>query len=110
MDEHKLDGNLPIKSAAGLGPVAGVAGATHARAAGGPLGEAFAFEVTTAEGACGNCGTVAHMGEAMAYMTEIGTVVRCPTCDNALIRFVHNPRGCFLDARGVSYLHFESAP
>ena len=50
------------------------------------------------------------MGEAMAYMTEIGTVVRCPTCDNALIRFVHNPRGHFLDARGVSYLRFESAP
>ena len=88
MDEHKLDGN----------------------AAGGPLGEAFAFEVTTAEGACGNCGTVAHMGEAMAYMTEIGTVVRCASCDNALMRFVHNPRGYFLDARGVSYLHFESAP
>jgi hypothetical protein len=88
MDERRLDGN----------------------AAGGLLGEVFAFEATTAEGACDNCGTVAHVGEAMAYMTEIGTVVRCANCDNVLIRIVKNPRGSFFDARGVSYLRFESAP
>jgi hypothetical protein len=88
MDERRLDGN----------------------AAGGLLGEVFAFEATTAEGACDNCGTVAHVGEAMAYVTEIGTVVRCVTCDNALIRIAQNPRGYFLDLRGVSYLRFESSP
>jgi hypothetical protein len=88
MDERRLDGN----------------------AAGGLLGDVFVFEATTAEGACDNCGTVAHVGEAMAYMTEIGTVVRCATCDNVLIRIVKNPRGYFFDARGVSYLRFEGSP
>jgi hypothetical protein len=88
MDERRLDGN----------------------AVGGLLGEAFTFEATTAEGACDRCGTVAHVGEAMAYVTEIGTVVRCVTCDNALIRIAQNPRGYFLDLRGVSYLRFEISP
>ena len=86
MNEHKLDGN----------------------AAGGVLGEIFALETTTAEGACDSCGTVAHVGEAMAYVTEIGAVVRCATCDNALIRVAQNPRGYFLDLRGISYLRFGS--
>ena len=84
MDENRLDGN----------------------AVGGLLGEIFARETTAAEGACDNCGTVAHVGEAMAYVTEIGTVVRCANCDNALIRVAQNPRGYFLDLRGISYLRF----
>jgi hypothetical protein len=86
MDENRLDGN----------------------AAGGLLGEIFVFETTAAEGACDTCGTVAHVGEAMVYMTEIGTTVRCANCDNALIRVAQNPRGYFLDLRGISYLRFGS--
>ena len=84
MDERRLDGN----------------------AVGGLLGEVFTFEATMAEAACNRCGTVAHVGETMAYVTEIGTVVRCTSCDNALIRIAQNPRGYFLDLRGVSYLRF----
>jgi hypothetical protein len=84
MDERRLDGN----------------------AVGGLLGEIFAFETTTAEGACNRCGTVAHVGQQMAYVSDIGTVVRCASCDNALIRVAHNPRGYYLDLRGVSYLRF----
>jgi hypothetical protein len=88
MDERRLDGN----------------------AVRGTLGEVFAFEMTMAEAACDRCGTVAHVGEAMAYVTEIGTVVRCASCDNALIRVAQNPRGYYLDLRGVSYLRFENVP
>ena len=86
MDENRLDGN----------------------AAGGLLGEIFTPETTAAEGACDSCGAVAHVGEAMAYVTEIGTTVRCANCDNALIRVARNPRGYFLDLRGISYLRFGS--
>jgi len=74
------------------------------------LGEVFTFEATAAEGACARCGTVAHVGEAMAYVSAIGTVLRCVTCDNALIRVAQNPRGYFLDLRGINYLRFENAP
>jgi hypothetical protein len=86
MDENRLDGN----------------------AAGGLLGEIFALETTAAEGACDSCGTVAHVAEAIVDVTEIGTTVRCANCDNALIRVARNPRGYFLDLRGISYLRFDS--
>jgi hypothetical protein len=85
MDELRLDGN----------------------AAAGPLGEVFSFEVTTALYACEGCGRVAHIGEAMAYMTEIGTIVRCPNCDNTLIRLAHNRGRLWIDLRGIKYLQVE---
>jgi hypothetical protein len=76
-------------------------------AAAGTLGEIFSFEVTTAHYACEGCGRVAHIGEAMAYMTEIGTIVRCPSCDNALIRLAHNRGRYWIDLRGIMYLQVE---
>ena len=85
MDELRLDGN----------------------AAAGTLGEIFSFEVTTAHYACEGCGRVAHIGEAMAYMTEIGTIVRCPSCDDALIRLAHNRGRRWIDLRGIRYLQVE---
>ncbi len=87
MDENRLDAN----------------------AAGGLLGEIFALETTVAEGACDSCGTVAHVGEAMVYSTEIGTVVRCASCDNALIRVARGGGRCWLDLKGVKYLQIEEA-
>jgi hypothetical protein len=85
MDELRLDGN----------------------AAAGTLGEVFSFEVTTAHYACEGCGRVAHIGEAIAYMTEIGTIVRCPSCDDALIRLAHNRGRSWIDLRGIRYLQVE---
>jgi uncharacterized protein DUF6510 len=76
-------------------------------AAAGTLGEIFSFEVTTAHYACEGCGRVAHIGEAMAYMTEIGTIVRCPSCDDALIRLAHNRGRYWIDLRGIRYLQVE---
>ncbi len=87
MDEHRLDGN----------------------AAGGTLGEIFAFEMTTAQVTCASCGTLWRVGQAMVYVHDMGTIVRCASCDNPLIRVAHNPRGYFLDLRGMSYLRLESA-
>ena len=85
MDELRLDGN----------------------AAAGTLGEVFSFEVTTAHYACEGCGRVAHIGEAMAYMTEIGTIVRCPSCDDALIRLAHTRGRRWIDLRGIRFLQVE---
>jgi len=85
MDEHRLDGN----------------------AAGGALGEIFPFEMTTAKTACANCASVAQVGAAMVYASAIGTVVRCATCDNALIRVVSARGRYWLDLRGVRYLQID---
>jgi hypothetical protein len=85
MDEHRLDGN----------------------AAGGILGEIFAFETTTAQVACAKCGAVWRVGQTMVYAHDMGTIVRCSTCDNALIRVARAPGHHWLDLRGVSYLQVD---
>ena len=83
MDELRLDGN----------------------AAAGTLGEVFSFEVTTAEYACGGCGRTGRLGEAMVYeVRQLGTVVRCPSCDNAVIRLAHIRERHIVDLRGMRYL------
>jgi Family of unknown function (DUF6510) len=91
MDEQRLDGN----------------------AAAGILEEVFAFEITTAKTACVQCGATGEVGAQMAYMTEIGTVVRCSSCDNALIRIVRQqtgPQRYWLDLKGVEYLQLQQRP
>jgi transcription initiation factor IIE alpha subunit len=83
MDELRLDGN----------------------AAAGALQEVFSFEVTTAEYACEGCGRAGRLGEAMVYeVRDLGTIVRCPGCDNALIRLAHVRERRLVDLRGTRYL------
>ena len=83
MDELRLDGN----------------------AAAGTLGEVFFFEVTTAYYACEGCGRDDQIGAAMVYeVRQLGTIVRCPGCDNALVRLAHNRGRYMIDLRGMRYL------
>ena len=74
-------------------------------AAAGTLGEVFSFEATTVEYACGGCGRTGRLGGAMVYeVRELGTIVRCPGCDNALIRLAHNRGRHMVDLRRTTYL------
>ena len=86
MDKLRLDGN----------------------AAGGVLGEVFSFELTMAEFACGGCGRTGRLGEAMVYeVRNLDTIIRCPGCDNPLIRLAHNRGRHLVDFRGTRYLATE---
>jgi uncharacterized protein DUF6510 len=38
-------------------------------------------------------------------MAKMGVVVRCASCDSALIRLAGTPEGYWLDLRGVRYLN-----
>jgi hypothetical protein len=77
-------------------------------AAAGPLSEVFSFEVTTAQYACAGCGRVDQIGAAMVYEGRgLGTIVRCPGCDNALIRLAHSRGRHWFDLRGIRYLQVE---
>jgi hypothetical protein len=77
-------------------------------AAAGALGEVFSFEVTTAGYACGGCGKTGRLGGAMVYEVRgLGTIVRCPSCHNALIRLSHNRGRYWMDLRGMGYLQAE---
>ena len=78
-------------------------------AAGGILREIFPFEMTLAQVTCTGCGTTRAVGELTVYMS-MGTVMRCPTCDNVLIRIVSTKGRYWLDMQGVRVLHIRTEP
>jgi hypothetical protein len=44
----------------------------------------------------------------MVYAHEMGTIVRCATCDNPLIRISRGTGRYWLDLRGVEYLQIDA--
>jgi len=84
--EHKLDGN----------------------AAAGTLQAIFPFEMTLVQATCTDCGATNPLGATAAYIHGMGTVIRCPSCDTALIRVAHVKGRYFLDMRGVRVLQITS--
>jgi uncharacterized protein DUF6510 len=71
---------------------------------GGILGEIFPFEMTSALATCAGCGRTDSIGAFAAYVHGMGTVVRCPSCDTALIRLTHVRGRYWMDMRGVRVL------
>ena len=84
--ENKLDGN----AAAGL------------------LQAIFPFEMTLVQATCAGCGTTNAIGATAAYLHGMGTVIRCPSCDKALIRVAQVKGRYFLDMRGVRVLQISA--
>lgn len=76
-------------------------------AIGGVLIEVFGSEMTTTPSECAHCGHVAEMGALLAFTQAPGTVLRCPTCENIILRIVETPQAIYLDARGATYLRIE---
>jgi hypothetical protein len=79
-------------------------------AAGGILREIFPFEMTLVEGTCNHCSATRAVGELTVYMSSMGTVMRCPACDNVLIRIVSTKGRYWLDMQGVRVLHIRTEP
>jgi len=75
-----------------------------ANAAAGLLAEIFAFDITTAECVCGGCNATGPVGSLVAYGLALGVILRCPSCDNALIRVSKLSSGYWIDTRGTSVL------
>lgn len=81
MDARRLDGN----------------------AAAGILQEVFAAEVTTVVGTCSGCGARDAVGAVHVYMAA-GIVLRCPHCDNVLMRIVDGGTRLWIDLGGLRSL------
>jgi hypothetical protein len=75
----------------------------------GLLSEIFGTEITTNPAECVHCGTVSVVGRMLAFGQEMGTVLRCPGCQNVMIRVVETPTALWLDMQGVSYLQLKRA-
>jgi hypothetical protein len=73
-------------------------------AAAGLLSEIFAMEMTTSPTQCANCGKQGELGTLLTFMHAPGVVLRCPACENVLIRIVETPDSFYLDARGAVYV------
>jgi len=86
MMENKLDGN----------------------AAAGTLQAIFPFDMTLVQATCTGCGTTNAIGALAVYMHGMGTIVRCPVCDTALIRVAQTKGRNFLDMRGVRVLQIRA--
>jgi hypothetical protein len=77
-------------------------------AAAGELSEVFALDPTTAVATCAGCGMTGTMAQAMVYETGIGTVLRCPSCDTVLLRYVRGGGAVRIEMRGVRVLRWAA--
>ena len=76
-------------------------------AAAGVLQDIFALEMTASPTECAHCGNVGEIGTLLAFTQAPGTVLRCPVCENVMLRIVETPDAIYLDARGAAYLRLE---
>ncbi|HEX9091897.1 MAG TPA: DUF6510 family protein [Anaerolineales bacterium] len=70
----------------------------------GLLNELFDVEMTVASVVCGSCGRHGAMGSLWAFIESPGYVLRCPDCQNIILRFTVTPHQIYMDARGAAYL------
>jgi hypothetical protein len=78
-------------------------------AAGGLLREVFAFDATAARTTCAGWARMAPIGELRLYAIEMGAILRCPSCDEAVVRIGRTQRGLWLDLRGAATVVAVSA-
>jgi hypothetical protein len=76
-------------------------------AAAGLLSEVFVFEVTTARATCAGCGAVRPVGALDAYTHAPGLVLRCPGCQQVLLRVARAGDRLLLDVRGMRILRVD---
>jgi len=75
-------------------------------AAAGILYEIFGQEMTAGTIECGGCGREGELGSLLAFAPAPGFVLRCPACEQVILRIVQTPDHVYLDARGAVYLRF----
>ncbi len=73
-------------------------------AAAGILNDIFALEMTSNSIECAHCGRQGEMGSLLAFMQTPGIVLRCPGCENIIMRIVQLPEDILLDVRGATYI------
>jgi hypothetical protein len=81
-----------------------------ANAAAGLLQEIFGVEMTAAPTECASCGNQSAMGALLAFTASPGVVLRCPACENVVLRVVQTPEAFYVDARGAVYLRLSRLP
>ena len=60
--------------------------------------------MTTVPAQCAACGNVSEMGGTLAFTQAPGVVLRCPACEEVMVRIVQTPDAVLLDMRGAAYV------
>jgi hypothetical protein len=74
----------------------------------GLLLEIFTMEMTTAQSTCAGCGKVHEVGRVDVYLNAPGAVVRCPACEQVLMRIVHGGGRYWIDLTGIRCLELRA--
>jgi hypothetical protein len=75
----------------------------------GLLHEVFGMEMTVTPAQCAHCGMVSEVGAMLAFGLRMGTVLRCPICENVMMRLVERTDEVWIDMQGVSCIRMERA-
>lgn len=73
----------------------------------GTLEDLFGADMTAMPGRCAHCGTINMIGAMRAYTHAPGAVLRCPACDEVVMRVVVTAEATYVDARGAVFLRFR---
>jgi len=73
----------------------------------GLLEEIFGVDLTASPCACAHCGREGALATLLTFTQAPGVVLRCPACENAVLRIVQTPDAFYLDARGTLFLRLE---
>jgi len=87
----------------------GVARELDGNALAGLFESLFGSDMTAVPGRCAHCHTVNMVGAMRVYMGGPGAVLRCPACDEVVLRIVATEVATYVDARGAAYLRLPRA-
>jgi hypothetical protein len=73
----------------------------------GALQALFGVEMTASPTECAHCGREGAVGTLLVFGQAPGLVLRCPGCEQVMLRIVETPEATYLDARGAVYLRLE---
>lgn len=76
-------------------------------AAAGILDEIFDLEMTSSPIGCAHCGRRGAVATLLVFNQAPGLVLRCPACENIVIRIVQISEAIYLDMRGTAYLRLQ---
>ena len=70
----------------------------------GLLQEVFGTDMTAQPTRCAHCGQLNEIGALQVYGQEMGKVLRCPCCEQVVMRIVERPDGMLFEMRGLQYM------
>ena len=78
-----------------------------ANAVAGILQEIFGADMTASPTECAHCGLEGEVGTLLAFTQAPGIVLRCPACENVVVRITQTPEAYYIDARGAVFLRLR---